>query len=369
MNAPLSETDPEVCDIIEKEKNRQRNSICLIASENLTSQSVYDALGYPNARYYGGNEYIDQSELDPNDWGVNKISATSIYFERRIDYDSCAALAERIRPKLLIAGASAYSRNYDYPRMREIADSVGAYLLADMAHISGLVAGGVTPSPFDHADIVTTTTHKTLRGPRGAMIFYRKGKEIFYNLEDPINFSVFPGCQGGPHNHTITALATALKQAASPEFKGYMEEVISNSKTMADVYVGYSMVSGGTDNHLLLLDVLSSRGVDGARCEFVLERCNISTNNTVPTDKSALKPSGLRLGMKKDFTMIAHFVDKGVCLAKEIQDDVIANSLSEGKYDSKLKSLQLEVADFCRQFPTIGFDETTMKYKGHVVEE
>jgi glycine hydroxymethyltransferase len=304
-----------------------------------------------------------------------------------------------VRPKILIAGASAYSRNYDYARMREIADSVGAYLLSDMAHISGLVAGDVVPTPFEHSDVVTTTTHKTLRGPRGAMIFYRKGvrsvdkkgRETMYDLEDPINFAVFPGCQGGPHNHTITALATALKQAASPEFKGYMQEVVANSQSMADAFSarGYSMVSGGTDNHLLLLDVMASRGVDGARCEFVLERCNISTNkNTVPTDQSALKPSGLRLGsptmtsrglVRHDFAEVADFVDRGVLLAKEIADDVVATtgkkslkqfkeSLAGGAYDDRLHALRDEVADFCRKFPTIGFDAETMKYKGKTVD-
>eukprot|EP00941_MAST-03F_sp_MAST-3F-sp1_P003331 g3331.t1 len=475
LNASLASTDPEVFDIIEKEKNRQRNSICLIASENFTSQSVYDALGsvmsnkysegYPNARYYGGNEYIDESELlcqkraleafhlDPEEWGVNvqtlsgspanfhvytallkphdrilgldlphgghlshgyqtptkKISAVSTYYESfgyqldvttgLIDYDACATLAERIRPKLLIAGASAYARHYDYSKMRKIADSVDAYLLSDMAHISGLVAAGVSPSPFDYSDVVTTTTHKSLRGPRGAMIFYRKGvrkvtkkgKQIMYNLEEPINFAVFPGCQGGPHNHTITALATALKQAASPEFKLYMEEVVANAKMMADEFSkkGYSMVSGGTDNHLLLLDVAASRGVDGARCEFVLERCNISTNkNTVPTDQSALKPSGIRLGsptmttrglLRDDFKTVVDFVNSGVELSREIQDDVIERTgqkslaafkteLASGKYDEKLSALQLEVANFARQFPTIGFDESTMKYPDTTVE-
>lgn len=206
---------------------------------------------------------------------TKKISAVSIFFESMpyrldestglIDYDMCEKLAAAYRPKLLIAGASAYSRLYDYPRMRQIADQSNAYLLSDMAHISGLVAAGMIPSPFDHSDVVTTTTHKSLRGPRGAMIFYRKGQKgtdkkgnpIMYDLEDKINFSVFPGLQGGPHNHTITGLAVALKQAASPEFKEYQMQVMKNMVAMSDRLKkhGIELVSGGTDNHLVLADL------------------------------------------------------------------------------------------------------------------
>ncbi|CAG8818104.1 16893_t:CDS:2, partial [Racocetra persica] len=212
--------------------------------------------------YYGGNQFIDQVEtlcqqraleafdLDKSKWGVNvqslsdtkKISAVSEYFETVpyrlsektgiIDYDALEATAKLYRPKLIIAGASAYPRNYDYARMKKITDKINAYLMADIAHISGMISAGVLPSPFEFADIVTTTTHKSLRGPRGAMIFYRKGvrkvdskgKEILYDLENPINQSVFPGHQGGPHNHTITALAVALKQAKSPIFKEYQQQ-------------------------------------------------------------------------------------------------------------------------------------------------
>merc|ERR1711988_1075798 len=190
------------------------------------------------------------------------------------DYDALEASATLYRPKIIIAGTSAYARHIDYARMRQICDKVGAYMLADMAHISGLVAAGVVPSPFEFADIVTTTTHKSLRGPRGAMIFFRKGvrsvnkkgKEIMYNLEGPINQAVFPGLQGGPHNHTITALATALKQAASPEFVSYQKQVLSNCQAFASAMTsrGYDLVSGGTDNHLLLVD-LKPAGIDGAR--------------------------------------------------------------------------------------------------------
>ena len=220
-----------------------------------------------------------------------------------IDYDALARNAELYRPKLIVAGASAYSRLYDYPRMRAIADAHGAYLLSDMAHISGLVAAGVVPSPFPHSDVVTTTTHKSLRGPRGAMIFYRKGAKAgpkggVYDLEGRINFAVFPGLQGGPHNHTISALATALKQAASPEFKAYQAQVLANAAAFAAALQkgGFTLVSGGTDNHLVLVD-LRPQGMDGARVERVCELAGLSLNkNTVPGDKSALIPSGIRMG-------------------------------------------------------------------------
>ena len=214
---------------------------------------------------------------------------------RYIDYDALEESATLFRPKMIIAGTSAYSRHIDYARMRQICDKVGAYLLADMAHISGLVAAGVVPSPFEHADLITTTTHKSLRGPRGAMIFFRKGvrsvnkkgEETMYDLEGPINQSVFPGHQGGPHNHTITALATALKAAATPEFVAYQKQVIANSSHFADAMtkLGYSLVSGGTENHLQLID-LKPNGIDGARVESVLEMASIALNkNTVRSSR------------------------------------------------------------------------------------
>lgn len=368
---------------MESEKVRQRDSLVLIASENFTSKSVFDALGsvmsnkysegYPGARYYGGNENIDNAEslcqkraleafsLDPEKWGVNvqslsgspanfqaysavlaphdrimaldlphgghlshgyqtdskKISAVSVFFETFpyrldektgvIDYDRMEENAKLYRPKLIVAGASAYARLIDYERMRKIADLNNAYLLSDMAHISGLVSAGVIPSPFDHSDIVTTTTHKSLRGPRGAMIFYRKGvrstnkkgEQIMYDLESRINFAVFPGLQGGPHNHTISALATALKQALTPEYKAYQHQVLKNSKHFADMLIqkGYHLVSGGTDNHLVLVDLKRSRNIDGARVERVLELANIAANkNTIPGDVSAMTPGGIRMG-------------------------------------------------------------------------
>lgn len=291
-----------------------------------------------------------------------KISMISKYFETFpyrldertgiIDYDKLEEQALLYRPKIIIAGTSAYSRLIDYERFRMIADKVGAYLLADMAHISGLVAAGVVPSPFEFADLVTTTTHKSLRGPRGAMIFFRKGprsvdkkgKEVHYDLENPINASVFPGHQGGPHNHTITALAVALHQAQQPEFKEYQKTVLQNAKALSNRLgsakesggLGYNVVSGGTDNHLVLID-LKDKGIDGARVERVLELVACAANkNTVPGDRSALKPGGLRMGtpamttrgfQPADFERVADIVHRAVNIAKTL--DVKAKEAAE----------------------------------------
>ncbi|KAL4167531.1 hypothetical protein KRP22_013015 [Phytophthora ramorum] len=471
MNKPLAESDPELFNIIELEKQRQRDCISLIASENCTSVAVLDALGsvmsnkysegYPGARYYGGNQIIDQAEelcraraleafnLDPEQWGVNvqslsgspanfqvytallaphdrimaldlphgghlshgyqlgrkKISATSIFFESMpyrldestglIDYDGLEKTAGLFRPKLIVAGTSAYSRHIDYARMREICDQQDAVMLADMAHISGLVAAGVVPSPFEYADVVTTTTHKSLRGPRGAMIFYRKGvhhvdkksgKEVLYDLQQKIDFAVFPGLQGGPHNHTIAALSTALLQAQSPEFKAYQSQVIANSRAMVGELMkrGYEVVSNGTDNHLALVDVKKSRGVDGARVEFVLESANMVVNkNTVPGDKSAFVPGGIRLGApalttrgctEEDFEQVAAFIDSGVKLTAELNErargqgvkkvkDFKAFVADDVEAKDRVDALKADVTAFVRQFPTIGFSEEDMKYK------
>ncbi|CCD26091.2 glycine hydroxymethyltransferase SHM2 NDAI_0G03140 [Naumovozyma dairenensis CBS 421] len=425
----LSETDPELEQIIKAEIDRQKHSIVLIASENFTSTSVFDALGtplsnkysegYPGARYYGGNEQIDKIELlcqaralkafnlTADKWGVNvqtlsgspanlqvyqaimrphdrlmglylpdgghlshgyatenrKISAVSTYFESFpyrvnqetgiIDYDTLEQNAILYRPKVLVAGTSAYCRLIDYKRMREIADKCGAYLMVDMAHISGLIAAGVIPSPFEYADIVTTTTHKSLRGPRGAMIFFRRGlrsvnaktgKEIYYDLENPINFSVFPGHQGGPHNHTIAALATALKQVDTPEFKEYQQLVVKNAKTLELEFkkLGYKLVSNGTDSHMVLVS-LREQGIDGARVDYVCDKANIVLNkNSIPGDKSALVPGGIRIGApamttrgmgEEDFQKIAQYIDKAVQLAKEVQQSLPkdANKLKDFK--------------------------------------
>ncbi|PYH63497.1 SHMT-domain-containing protein [Aspergillus vadensis CBS 113365] len=319
---------------------------------------------------------------------TKKISFISKYFETLpyrldestglIDYDALEKQALLYRPKLIIAGTSAYSRLIDYPRMRQIADAAGAYLLSDMAHISGLVAADVLPSPFAHSDVVTTTTHKSLRGPRGAMIFFRKGvrrtdkkgNPEMYDLEGPINASVFPGHQGGPHNHTITALAVALKQAQSPEFKTYQQTVLANAKALADRLgsplsnggLGYNIVSGGTDNHLVLVD-LKNRGVDGARVERVLELCGVASNkNTVPGDKSALKPGGLRLGtpamttrgfQPEDFRRVADIVDRAVIITQKLDKAAKESAAAKGVKNPNTVKAFLEYVREGEEIPEI----------------
>jgi glycine hydroxymethyltransferase len=331
-----------------------------------------------------------------------KISMVSRYFESmpyrlnestgQIDYDQMQTSADLFRPKLIVAGASAYSRLIDYARIRTIADSVDAYVMSDMAHISGLVAAKVIPSCFPYSDVVTTTTHKSLRGPRGAMIFYRKGQKgtdkkgnpIMYDLEDKINFAVFPGLQGGPHNHTIGALATCLKQANTPEFVQYQKQVLLNCSRLALELnnLGYNLVSGGTDNHLVLINVKASKGIDGARVERILELACIATNkNTVPGDTSALTPGGIRMGtpaltsrgfVENDFARVAHFFDRAVQIALKLQKTEQGKKLKGFKdmcsvgpsVDPDLVQLRRDVCSFASSFPTVGFDESEMTFKG-----
>ena len=358
----LEAYDPELAKAIAQESRRQEEHIELIASENYTSPRVMAAQGsvltnkyaegYPGKRYYGGCEYVDDSETlaierakelfaadyanvqphsgsqanaavymalcDPGDTvlgmslaeGGHLTHGSKVNFSGKlynavqyglvaetgeIDYDQVQALANEHRPKMIVAGFSAYSRVVDWQRFREIADSVGAYLMVDMAHVAGLVATGHYPSPIQIADVCTTTTHKTLRGPRGGMILARKNDE----LTRKFNSLVFPGTQGGPLEHVIAAKAVAFKEALDPSFKDYQGKVCANAKVMAEVLEsrGYPIISGGTDNHLMLVSLID-QGITGKDADAALGRANITVNkNAVPNDpQSPFVTSGLRLG-------------------------------------------------------------------------
>jgi len=289
-----------------------------------------------------------------------KVSATSVFFESMpyvvssetglIDYDDMEYRAKMFLPKLLIAGGSAYPREWDYKRMKEIADAVGAKFMVDMAHISGLVAGRVVDSPFEYADIVTTTTHKSLRGPRSGMIFAK------LEYMDAINAAVFPMLQGGPHNHQIGALAVALKEASQPEFAEYARAIVSNAKALGKGLEerGHKLATGGTDNHLLLWDV-RPLGLTGAKVDMVLEKASITANkNSLPGDVSAINPGGVRLGTpalttrglkENDFDQVADFLHRGCEIASQAQQIAaleVEAQIQAGELSRKTKKVLLK---------------------------
>jgi glycine hydroxymethyltransferase len=412
----LASSDAEMSKAISEELQRQRDKIELIASENIVSKAVLDAQGsvltnkyaegYPGRRYYGGCEYVDIAEelaidrakrlfgcdfanvqphsgaqanqavffalLQPGDTfmgldlaagghlthgsPVNQsgkwfkpVSYTVRRQDQRIDMDEVESLAKANKPKLIIAGGSAYSRIIDFKRFREIADSIGAYFMVDMAHFAGLVAGGVHPNPLDHAHVVTTTTHKTLRGPRGGMIL---SKDL--DLGKKINSAVFPGLQGGPLMHVIAAKGVAFAEALKPEFKLYARAVVDNAKALAETLHarGLDIVSGGTDTHLMLVD-LRPKGATGRATEKALDRAFITTNkNAIPfdTEKPAIT-SGVRLGTPAGTTRgfgVAEFKEVGKLIVEVVE--AVAKHGEEG--DAAVEaSVRTRVGDLCRRFP------------------
>jgi glycine hydroxymethyltransferase len=416
FSASLSGRDPEVAGAIGRELGRQQDEIELIASENIVSRAVLEAAGsvltnkyaegYPGHRYYGGCQYVDEVEtlaierakrlfgcgfanvqphsgasanqaafmalMQPGDTYMglslecgghlthgSPVNYSGKWFkvvpykvrrqDHRIDMDEVAALARQHKPKVIIAGGSAYPRFIDFPAFRAIADEVGAFLMVDMAHFAGLVAGGVHPSPFPHAHVVTTTTHKTLRGPRGAMILTDRE-----DLAKKINSAVFPGLQGGPLMHVIAGKAVALGEALTPEFRAYAQGVADNAKVLAGELskAGFDLVSGGTDTHLLLVD-LRPKKLTGNRAEKALSRANITTNkNAVPFDPE--KPtvtSGIRVGSPAGTTRGFGAAEFGTVarMIAEVLDGLAANG-EEGnrRVEAKVKAEAIEI---CGRFP------------------
>ena len=416
FTAPLAAVDPEIKSAIDKELGRQRNQIELIASENIVSRAVLEAQGsvltnkyaegYPGRRYYGGCEFVDIAEqlaidrakllfncafanvqpnsgsqanqavllalLKPGDTIMGMSLAAGGHLthgappnlsgkwfravqygvrrdDARIDFDEVERLAQAEKPKLIIAGGSAYPRIIDFARFRQIADSIGAYFMVDMAHFAGLVAGGVHPSPLPHAHVVTTTTHKTLRGPRGGMILANDEE-----IGKKINSAIFPGLQGGPLMHVIAAKAVMLHEALQPDFKLYAKAVADNAKTLAASLIdhGLAIVSGGTDTHLMLVDV-RPKGVTGKAAEIALERAAITCNkNGIPFDPE--KPtvtSGVRLGSPAATTRgfgQAEFKKLGGLIADVLEGLHKNGDAGNGAAEAAVRN---EVAALCAAFP------------------
>ena len=411
--APLAEVDPEVAVAVDAELHRQQSTLEMIASENFAPLAVMEAQGsvltnkyaegYPGRRYYGGCEHVDVTEqiaidrvkdlfgaeyanvqphsgasanqaalfalAQPGDTilGLDlahgghlthghklnfsgKLYRVVGYQVRKdtetIDYDELEALALREKPKMIIGGGSAYPRQFDFPRMRAIADKVGAYFVVDMAHFAGLVAGGAHPSPVPHAHIVTTTTHKTLRGPRAGMILCRQ------DLAASVDRSVFPGQQGGPLMHIVAAKAVALKEALQPEFGVYAKQVVANAKVLAQALAaeGYRIISGGTDTHLMLVDVFQ-KGILGSEAEHALGEAGITVNkNAIPYDTNPpMKPSGIRIGTPALTT-------RGM---KEDEmrtiGEWIADALEHRADPAKLAKIRGQVRELADQFPLYGW--------------
>lgn len=417
----LSAADPEIATLVEAEARRQHDSIRLIASENYVSSAVLEATGtvltnkysegYPGKRYYEGQQVIDQVETLAIDrakalFGVEhanvqpysgspanlaaylalaapgdtvmgmalpsgghlthgwSVSATGKWFHAvqygvrqdtgRIDLDEVRDLALRERPKLIFCGGTAIPRTIDFPAFAEIAREAGAVLVADIAHIAGLIAGGAHPSPVGHAQVISTTTHKTLRGPRGAMLM--SDAEHAKALDK----AVFPGLQGGPHNHTTAAIAVALREAAQPEFRSYAAAVVTNAHALAAALTdrGFDLVSGGTDNHLVLID-LTSKGIGGKPAAQALDRAGIELNyNTVPFDpRKPFDPSGIRLGTAaittrglgvEQMAVVADWIDRAVTAERDGDEPSIGNVASE-------------IRDFLAAYPMPGWTESVTK--------
>ena len=406
----LKESDPKVFEAIDNELNRQRTKLELIASENIVSKAVLEAQGsvltnkyaegYPGKRYYGGCEYVDVVEqlaidrakklfgaeyanvqphsgaqanmavffalVKPGDtvMGMNltdgghlthgsPVNMSGKYFhivpygvrkeDERIDYDELERIAKECQPKLIVAGASAYARIIDFERMANIAHSVGAYLMVDIAHIAGLVAAGLHPSPVPYADVVTTTTHKTLRGPRGGMILCKDAE-----FGKQFNKAIFPGIQGGPLMHVIAAKAVALGEALKPSFKEYAQQVIKNAKVLADELTadGFRIVTGGTDNHLMLVD-LTSKNLTGKVAQNLLDEVNITVNkNTIPFEPlSPFVTSGIRLGSPALTTR--GFKEDDM---KEVAD-IIALVLDHPEDAAAKEEAKKRVAALCKKYP------------------